>query len=586
MKNLTSNPKSQLRLLCDFSYSYVPRTTANAQAADVTVAFAVDFNTGGEKLTRRVAGNRYIGIPFGSDIVQAADKLAQFLKQNSASLLNIAGNGIYTMAKHGVTQAQANKWVYDVLALVVQQVKLTDVRSGGQTGIDHAGLVAGVALGIPTLGYYPKSFRRRNVNDVDFTSEESAVRAEIQMDVRQLFRHERIYHADGTLPMPLEDWIFVFGSNLAGRHGKGAAAIAVERFGALAGVGFGHHGQSYGIPTKDGRPLPGNPRPTFNDPAQTLSIAEFTPYINEFIQYAKANPHLRFFVTRIACGLAGYKDEDIAPLFGDAPSNCSFADTWKPFLSPDEPEPVVAEPINIWSGASGLGGALTNMSERAFEKGCIKNHYPVKVNGATYPDSEAAYQSLKVKGEEEYNDFLMIDLIALKFKQNTILFERTSRNGGVAWLEKCSHFTQATSERAQSWEGQGRGSRFIRNLIDGYLKAKTGVGPRTHVVHVKQAPYDTYIGRKMGLEFAESPLHNPYRVDDVGSVEKAVELFYQHITGNQALMAQARALRGKTVACWCKGRDNIHQLCHGEVIAAIADGREWVAPQAAQGTLF
>ncbi|MER3439621.1 MAG: hypothetical protein C4346_19635, partial [Chloroflexota bacterium] len=115
--------------------------------------------------------------------------------------------------------------------------------------------------------------------------------------------------------MPLEDWVFVFGSNLAGRHGKGAAAIAADLFGAMKGVGPGRQGQSYGVPTKDGRPLPGNPRPTFNDPAQTLSLDAIKPFIVEFIGYAVEHPELRFFVTRVGCGLAGYQDGDVAPLF-------------------------------------------------------------------------------------------------------------------------------------------------------------------------------------------------------------------------------------------------------------------------------
>jgi hypothetical protein len=595
----------RLRLQAHLAYSYVPRTKENAHGADVTVAFAVDFNTGGERLTRAEAGPRYVGIPFGGDVAAAAEKLAAFIIKREGSTLNVAGNGIYTLAEHGVSQARANKWVFDVLSLVVKQVKLTDIRSGGQTGIDQAGLVAALVLGIPALGLYPKSFRRRNVKGEEFTSTESAVRKELEQAAAALsLAPRRMFHVEGTLPLALEDWVFVFGSNLAGRHGRGAAAIAASKFGAKRGVGMGgaeiaadefgaqkgtgpgRQGQSYGIPTKDGRPLPGNPRPRLDDPAQTLPLDVIKRFVDDFIAYATAHPEMRFFVTRIGCGLAGYKDEDIAPLFTSAPANCSLPDTWKPLLAGDEPKPAVAEPVNIWSGAHGLGGALTNMSERAREKGCIKNPYPVKVNGATYPDSEAAYQALKVQGEEDYNDCLMIDLIALKFVQNQVLFERTTRNGGVAWLEKCSHFTQAKTERAQSWEGQGSGSRFIRNLIHGYVKAMTGVGPKTHVVHVKHAPYDEYIGRRMGADFPESLLHNPHRGEEVGSVVTACELFYARLKSSPELMAKARSLKGKTVGCWCKDRGDIHQPCHGEVVAAVADGREWVAPQVAQGSLF
>ncbi|WP_157639808.1 DUF4326 domain-containing protein [Burkholderia ubonensis] len=577
--------KFALRLQAHKDYSYVPRTTDNAMGADVTVAFAKDFNTAGEKLTKRLAGFRYIGIPFGGDVAAAAESLSAFLVARGAHTLNVAGNGIYTMSEHGVNQERCNQWVYDVLSRVVSQVKLTLIRSGGQTGIDQAGLVAALALGIPALGYYPKSFRRRNAAGQEVHGTEASLRAELEAQAAALKQAPGwAFHADGTLPTELERAVFVFGSNLAGRHGKGGAAVAKELFGAQPGVGPGRQGQSYGIPTKDGRPLPDNPRPSFNDPKQTLPLSVIKPFIDEFIEYAKAHPDERFFVTRVGCGLAGYEDKEVAPLFASAPGNCSFPEDWKPWLTGAKVS--LAPAINIWSGAPGLGGALTNMSERAREKGCIKHSYPVKVNGVTWPDAEAAYQAMKVQGEEEYNDGLMIDLIALKFLQNTILFERVTRNGGVAWLEKCSHFTQAKTERAQSWEGQGNGSRFIRNLIHGYLKAQTGVGPTTRVVHVKQAPYDDYIGRQMGSDFPHSEWHNPFKVDSTRTRETSIQEFYDYAKGNQKLMAKVRTLKGRTLGCWCKCRENVHLLCHGDVLAALADGREWIAPQAIQGSLF
>ncbi|MDN8078664.1 DUF4326 domain-containing protein [Burkholderia multivorans] len=587
----------KLRLQAHESYSYVPRTKANAHEADITVAFAVDFETAGERLTKREAGHRYVGIPFGSDVEAAARKLAKSLAHlpGESRTLNVAGNGIYTLAEHGLTQARVNRWMFEVLSRVAEQVSLSLIRSGGQTGVDQAGLVAALALGIPALGYYPKSFRRRNAQGNEVTASAQAVYKELEAEAKALVAEssaaqavskKRTFHADGTLPTALERCVFVFGSNLAGRHGKGAAAVASEQFGAQAGVGAGRQGRSYGIPTKDGRPLPGNPRPSLSDPKQTLSLEAIKPFVAEFIEYAKAHPDERFFVTRIGCGLAGYEDKDVAPLFAAAPLNCSFPEDWRPWLQGAVEAPEVAAPINIWSGAPGLGGALTNMSERAREKGCIKHQYPVKVNGVVYPDSEAAYQALKVPGEEEYNDGLMIDLIALKFAQNTKLFDLVTKNGGVAWLEKCSHFTQAKTERAQSWEGQGNGSRFIRNLIHGYLKAKTGVGPITRVVHVKEAPFDVYIGRQMGADFPHSKWHNPFKVDSTRLREQAVEEFHAHLAENEELLADVYLLKGKTLGCWCKSRDNVHNLCHGDVLAARADGREWVAPQAAQGELF
>lgn len=94
--------------------------------------------------------------------------------------------------------------------------------------------------------------------------------------------------------------IFVFGSNLAGRHGGGAAYAAYKKFGAVWGQGVGLFGQSYAIPTMQG------------------GVDTIRPYVDEFIQFAKARPELTFYVTRIGCGIAGFRDADIAPLFAAA----------------------------------------------------------------------------------------------------------------------------------------------------------------------------------------------------------------------------------------------------------------------------
>ena len=94
--------------------------------------------------------------------------------------------------------------------------------------------------------------------------------------------------------------VFVFGSNLSGYHGGGAAAIAMRKFGAIWGQGVGLQGQSYAIPTMQG------------------GVETIKPYVDEFIVFAKAHPELKFYVTRIGCGIAGFRDEDIAPLFAAA----------------------------------------------------------------------------------------------------------------------------------------------------------------------------------------------------------------------------------------------------------------------------
>lgn len=96
--------------------------------------------------------------------------------------------------------------------------------------------------------------------------------------------------------------IFVFGSNLAGRHGKGAALHAKNYFGAEYGIGKGRTGDAYAIPTKDSR-------------LRTLALWEIEIYIQEFFEYALHHPDLQFTLTRVGCGLAGYTDEDMIPFF-------------------------------------------------------------------------------------------------------------------------------------------------------------------------------------------------------------------------------------------------------------------------------
>lgn len=110
-------------------------------------------------------------------------------------------------------------------------------------------------------------------------------------------------------------WVFVFGSNLAGRHGKGAALFARQERGAIYGVGQGRTGNAYAIPTKDTN-------------LRTLPLSEIARYVAVFLDYARRNPDLTFEVTRIGCGLAGYTDSDIAPMFADAPENCKLPREW------------------------------------------------------------------------------------------------------------------------------------------------------------------------------------------------------------------------------------------------------------------
>lgn len=109
--------------------------------------------------------------------------------------------------------------------------------------------------------------------------------------------------------------IFVFGSNVNGWHGKGAALEAKLKYGAIQGHGNGPQGKSYAIPTKDHQLRP-------------LGLEKIKLCVTSFLEHARKTHWETFFVTRIGCGLAGYKDEQIAPMFKGAPLNCLLPDGW------------------------------------------------------------------------------------------------------------------------------------------------------------------------------------------------------------------------------------------------------------------
>lgn len=115
------------------------------------------------------------------------------------------------------------------------------------------------------------------------------------------------------------DPVFVFGSNLAGRHGKGAALFARQHRGAIYGKGEGPQGNSYAIPTKD-------------ENLRTLPLDAIEFYVDVFIGYAQVRTDLTFQLTPIGCGLAGYKPVQIAPMFREVPPNVILPDEFREVL--------------------------------------------------------------------------------------------------------------------------------------------------------------------------------------------------------------------------------------------------------------
>ncbi len=117
--------------------------------------------------------------------------------------------------------------------------------------------------------------------------------------------------------------IFVFGSNIEGRHGKGAALYARQVHGAIYGKGFGRQGTSFAIPTR---------KWSLESGMRTLPLDHIAHFVKLFLEYAAAHPELQFAVTPIGCGLAGYKNWQIAPMFRHAPANCTLPTGWIEYL--------------------------------------------------------------------------------------------------------------------------------------------------------------------------------------------------------------------------------------------------------------
>ena len=163
---------------------YQLRTKENADWSDITLALAADFTTGGEKLTRNVAGDKYVGVKLfiGSpenqkefvwddnalkEVVDKANKINHPIK------LNIAGNGIYTLNKYSLSQEDVNRGVQEIIERLQKLgVQISEIRSGGQTGIDEAGVVTALRLGIPASVHAPRGFMFRDSKGNDIANKE------------------------------------------------------------------------------------------------------------------------------------------------------------------------------------------------------------------------------------------------------------------------------------------------------------------------------------------------------------------------------------------------------------------------------
>lgn len=133
------------------------------------------------------------------------------------------------------------------------------------------------------------------------------------------------YHDETIIKNLPDDTIFVFGSNMAGTHQGGAAKTALLHFGATKGVGRGWAGQSFAIPT-------------MNEHLQQMPLSQIQHYIEDFKIYTKNHPKMKYFITAVGCGVAGYKVEEIAPMFKGISRNVIFPVSFRPFVEKTLPK--------------------------------------------------------------------------------------------------------------------------------------------------------------------------------------------------------------------------------------------------------
>lgn len=169
------------------SADYASRTNITA-SADVTFAFAVDFNTRGEKLTRKLVnshGKLYnaLNIPKKGvldineiDFEYIYNSVKFYIEENELKSysINIAGNGLYTLIQYGITQNSIDNYIFQFLDTYTKIINtpIEFIISGGQSGVDEAGSKAAHKLGFKSLIYAPKNFKFRNIHGIDIYNEQ------------------------------------------------------------------------------------------------------------------------------------------------------------------------------------------------------------------------------------------------------------------------------------------------------------------------------------------------------------------------------------------------------------------------------
>lgn len=322
------------------SKNYADRTKANAEWSDITMALAEDFNTAGERLTKTVAGNKYVSANISNDVSTIVNNIYNQLVSKGKIKdikLNIAGNGIYSLKD---TQSQYDAKLIDIIkGLQVKGITISEIRSGGQTGIDEAGAKAGQFLNIKTTIISTSDFKFRNKQGVDISNEQT-------FKARFASTNKYVNHYTGNIVND-GNTIFVFGSNPEGRHGAGAAKVAREQFGAKYGVGEGITGNSYALPTKD-------LRVKVNNGFRSISPKDIINNIKKLYETAKSIPNKQFKIAyRNGMNertLNGYIGEELVSFFkaaGELPKNIQISEEWSKYWNDVQPYDITKDSIEI-----------------------------------------------------------------------------------------------------------------------------------------------------------------------------------------------------------------------------------------------
>lgn len=160
---------SKIHFIEDCESGYKHRTEVNAKEADLTVAFAIDFETSGEVMTKEFAlkhEKAFYAFPLRSDnFDKNVQELSKIIKEKDCHSINVAGNGAYTLTKHGISQKECDDYIFNALSQVCLHSTIHTIRSGGQTGADESGIKAAKKLGIDAVSLCPKGWKIRTATE-------------------------------------------------------------------------------------------------------------------------------------------------------------------------------------------------------------------------------------------------------------------------------------------------------------------------------------------------------------------------------------------------------------------------------------